>query len=178
LAFALISLPGSAATITLDENGHGDADGIPLLFTATGQNPNVPNQSPVLIYTLPFSGTAGDVLLTEPESNIPGDVLQFLGDGRVIFYSKHDGDNSLAERFFPPIFPFPVANTVTLTETGSPGNDGATYTPTSGQPGFDSSGPSYHFISDSTVSGVPEPAALSLLLFGAGALAIAKLRRR
>lgn len=153
----------SATTITMDENGHGTNGTTPLPFNASGTNPNAPFQSPVLVYTLPFAGVAGNVLLTEPGTSIPGDVLQFNGDGTVIFYSKIDSDNALAERFSPPIFPFPVHNSITIAE-GVSGS--ATYTPTAGQPGFDSSAPTYIFTSDVT-STVPEPASIALLLLGA-----------
>ncbi len=172
------ALPGLSATITIDENGHGDVNGTPLAFTTNGTNPNPPFQTGVLQYTLPFSGISGNVELIEPETGIPGDVLQFLGNGTVNFYSKPDADNSLAERYTPPIPPAPVPNTVILTETGSPGNDGAIYTPTAGQPGYDTSGPTYHFISDSpSASTVPEPASLALLaLGGIAALMIGKLK--
>ena len=182
-AFLLLGLavPGAATpiahTITLDENGHGFDNGVALLFNPNGTNPVPPFQTPVLVYTLPFSGVAGDVELIEPETGTPGDVLQFLGNGTVIFYSSEPGNGSLAERFSPPIFPFPVPNTVMVTEVGVPGNDAAFYTPASGQPGFDSSGVTYHFISDSPA--VPEPASVALFLFaGVAALAIRKLRTR
>ncbi len=158
----------SATTITLDENGHGTFGTVPLAFTANGRNPVVPFQSPVLAYTLPFAGVAGNVLLIEPESGSPGDVLQFIGDGTVNFYSKIDSDSSLAERFSPPIFPFPVHNSISLTESAS---GDALYTPTTGQPGFDVSAPSYRFISDVTAA-VPEPGSISLLMLGCCALLV------
>ena len=166
-----------ASTITLDENGNGNINGTPLSFTASGTNPDAPHQTPVLIYTLPFAGVAGQVLLVEPESKIPGDVLQFTGNSTVIFYSKTDGD-SLAEKYSPPIFPFPVSNSVSLTETVSGNTDGATYTPTAGQPGFDASGPTYHFISDVTSSAIPEPASVGMLLLGGAAFLAARKFRR
>ena len=162
----------SAATITMDENGNGTNGTTPLPFTANGKNPVPPFQTPVLIYTLPFTGVVGNVLLTEPETGIPGDVLQFNGDGTVIFYSKIDGDNALGERFSPPIFPFPVHNSVAISE-GSSGS--AIYTPTAGEPGFDASGPTYTFISDANAT-VPEPASIALLAFGGAALLIGKRR--
>jgi len=167
----------SATTITLDENGHGTNGTTPLAFNPSGTNPVVPFQTPVLVYTLPFTGVAGNVLLIEPESGIPGDVLQFNGDGTVIFYSKIDSDSALAERFSPPIFPFPVHNSVSLTESVSAGTDGAFYTPTPGQPGYDSSAPTYHFISD-IITAVPEPGSISLLALGGAALLLGALKRR
>lgn len=165
----------SATTITMDENGHGTNGTTPLPFTATGTSPVVPFQTPVLVYTLPFAGVTGNVLLVEPETGTPGDVLQFTGSGTVIFYSSIvGGDNALAERFSPPIFPFPVHNSVSIPESDS---GDAFYTPSAGQPGFDSSAPTYHFISDVTAA-VPEPGAISLLMLGGAGLLIGNLRRR
>ncbi|MDQ2842423.1 MAG: PEP-CTERM sorting domain-containing protein, partial [Acidobacteriota bacterium] len=64
---------------------------------------------------------------------------------------------------------------VTIAE-GASGD--AFYTPAAGQPGYDSSAPTYRFISDVT-STVPEPASIALLIFGGGALLIGNsLRRR
>jgi hypothetical protein len=168
------TVTASAATITIDENGNGNIDGTPLPFTANGTNPVPPGQTPVLVYTLPFTGVAGQVLLVEPETGIRGDVIQFTGSGTAIFYSKTDSD-SLAERFQPPIFPFPVPNSVSITETVSGNMDGASYTPTSGQPGFDASGPTYHFISDVVV---PEPTSFGLLFLGSTAILIHRFRRK
>ncbi len=167
----------SATTITLDQDGHGTDGTTPLPFRADGRNPVLPFQTPVLTYILPFAGVAGDVKLREPQTGIPGDVLQFTGDGAVIFYSTPE-PRSLAGRFSPPIFPFPVHNTVLLNETVSGVINGAFYTPTAGQPGFDASAPTYHFISDVTSSAVPEPASVALLVLGGAALLIGNLRRR
>lgn len=167
---------GSAATITIDENGNGNINGTPLPFSATGTNPVPPSQTPVLTYTLPFAGVAGNVLLIEPETGIPGDVLQFSGNGTVIFYSKTDSD-ALAERFQPPIFPFPVHNSIKLSETVSGVTDGAFYTPTANQPGFDASTPTYHFISDLSTATVPEPASVGMLFLGGAVLLIKRFRR-
>lgn len=141
---------------------------------ASGTSPVVPFQSPVLVYTLPFAGVVGNVLLTEPETGTPGDVLQFNGNSTVIFYSKIDSDSTLAEKFSPPIFPFPVHNSVTMAEDAS---GAAFYTPAAGQPGFDSSAPTYHFISD-IATAVPEPGSISLLMLGGAALLMGNRRRR
>ncbi len=164
---------GSATTITMDENGHGTNGTTPLPFTATGTSPVVPFQTPVLTYTLPFAGVAGNLLLVEPETGTPGDVLQFTGSSTVIFYSDIPGDGALAEKFSPPIFPFPVHNSVTMAESAS---GDAFYTPTAGQPGFDASAPTYHLISDVT-SAVPEPGSIALLMLGCGALLATRRRR-
>ncbi len=169
---ACFALSAPATTISLDENGHGTINGTPLPFTATGTNPVLPFQTPVLIYTLPFPGVSGNVELLTGTPLVPEAELQFTGSSSVIFYSKAGGTD-LADRYSPPIFPFPVPNTVRLTET-SPGM--FLYTPTSGQPGFDSSGPTYDFIVSTAT--VPEPASVALLLFGGAALVVLGIRRR
>jgi hypothetical protein len=136
----------------------------------------VPGQTNVLIYGgLPFAGTTGDVEVFVGPT--PGDVIRFNGNNTIIFYAAPgvDGnDNSMATQFTPPIPPFPVPNTVQLTYSGS----NLTYTPTSGQPGFDTSTPSYTFVFGTTTTATPEPASVALLLVGSGLLfGVRKFRR-
>src|SRR5205085_1178466 len=60
---------------------------------------------PVLTFTLPFLGTAGDVLMHEPlEPGSPVlDVLRFDGQGHLIFYSDNlDGIDAPADTPGPP----------------------------------------------------------------------------
>src|SRR5438552_13784043 len=111
---------------------------------------------PVMVYSLPFAGTPGDVLLHDGAlTNAFLDVLRFTGNGQLIFYSDNvDGFDAPADTSGPPNPLFP--NQVHLVE---PQNEGGLeqvfYTPDPGQPGYtDAFGPSpnYLFISD-----VPEP---------------------
>ncbi|MDQ2777306.1 MAG: PEP-CTERM sorting domain-containing protein, partial [Acidobacteriota bacterium] len=143
----------------------------------SGTNPLPPFQTPVLTYTLPFAGVAGNVLLFEPETGIPGDVLQYTGNGTLIFYSTAV-PKSFAGRFSPSIFPFPVHNSVSLNETLLGLDNGALYTPTAGQPGFDASVPTYLLISDVSTAAVPEPTSVGLLFLGGAVLLIGKSRKK
>jgi len=168
-AFAalLFSVSAPAATITVDESGHG-------LPYHLGTDPGPGGLPNALIYTLPFTGTSGDVELIEPETGIPGDVLRFNGDGTLIFYSQGTAPNTpdLADQPRPPA---PVANTVVINETAA---GDAFYTPTAGQPGFDASAlPIYHFISD-TAAAIPEPSSVALFLVGGLGLVAGGVRRR
>ncbi|MBV8572756.1 MAG: hypothetical protein JO319_19205, partial [Acidobacteriaceae bacterium] len=97
---ACFTLSASASTISLDENGHGTINGKALSFTATGTNPFAPFQTPVLSYTLPFTGVAGDVELFTTSTTAPSDVIQFPGNGTVNFYSQVPGPD-LADKYKP-----------------------------------------------------------------------------
>lgn len=147
LCFALSALGQS--TISIDETGNGTIDGTALSYHI-GADPGPGGLPNALIYTLPFAGVAGQVELIETDKMpaIPGDVIRFNGDGTVIFYSSGSpGSIALGDEPRPPA---PMPNTVIVPETGSAGSDGATYTPTAGQPGYDPSArPTYHFTSDS-----------------------------
>ena len=137
------------STISIDETGNGTVDGTALSYHI-GADPGPGGLPNVLIYTIPFAGVAGQVELIETDKMpaIPGDVIRFNGDGTVIFYSSGSpGSIALGDEPRPPA---PMPNTVIISETGSAGSDGATYTPTAGQPGYDPSArPTYHFTSDS-----------------------------
>jgi len=157
---------GHAALITVDENGNG--------IGTIGDGSLKPDPGPgglasVLTYNLPFTATQGDVLLSsiEPVSPFPVvfDVIRFNGNGTLDFYSDNVPiADSLADTPSPPGFLY--ANQITIPEVGPEGNNGAFYTPTAGHPGFDTSGPTFHFISDG--SAVPEPA--SIVILGTGLL--------
>ncbi len=170
VAFAalLFSVSAPAATIiTVDENGHG----LPFHL---GPDPGPGGLPSTLIYTLPFTGTGGDVEVLGAQTGIPTDVLRFNGDGTLIFYSQGTAANTpdLADEPRPP---FPVPNTVTITE--SP-NGVSSYTPIAGEPGYDGTAlPMYNFIT-TTAAAIPEPSSVALSLVGGVGLLAAALRRR
>jgi len=166
--------------ITVDENGNGFATGFGPLPFNIGPDPGPGGLPAVLIYTLPFAGTQGDVLMqsvgTEPgiAGTVIFDVVRFNGDGTLIFYSDNvPASDSLGDTPSPPGSLY--ANQVTVTESGPDDfNNAAFYVPTAGQPGFDPSGPQYNLISDT-----PEPATLTLMgIGGAGLAAGAWWRKR
>jgi len=131
---------------------------------------------PVLTFTLPFLGTAGDVLMHEPLQ--PGspvlDVLRFDGQGHLIFYSDNlDGFDAPADT---PGMPDPLlANTFDIVELGNATFAYGSYIPTTGQPGWDASAPNYAFISEGVV---PEPQVSALLVTSLGVLGWARMRRK
>jgi hypothetical protein len=164
-----------AALITVDENGNGTIGGGSLR-----PDPGPGGLPSVLTYNLPFAATQGDVALsstTEPGFvglPVVFDYIRFNGNGTLDFYSDNVPiADSLGDTPSPPLAFYP--NLVTISEVGPEGNNSATYTPTAGQPGFDPSGPTYHFISDG-VAAVPEPASIAIL--GAGLLGVAFFSRR
>jgi hypothetical protein len=109
-----------------------------------------------LYYILSFAMVQGDVKVMEfGLIDTISDVLRFSSD-RVYVYSNIDiGDNDLADTGIPTDWQSVV---IPVPEEGAEGAwNGVHYTPTSGQPGYDSyiGGPipTYNFASD-----VPEPA--------------------
>jgi hypothetical protein len=157
--------------IAIDENGNGNVNGVPLQFQVS-PDPGPGGLAQVLNYfPLPFAGQPGDVRMQDPlEANNVLDVIRFNGDGRIFFYSDNlGGVDALADTPSPPSQLY--ANQVLIQEQGPEGGfQDAFYSPQPGQPGFDPSFPTYHFISD-----VPERTSLSLLV--AGTLAAVLLRR-
>jgi len=139
-------------TITIDEDGKGSVNGLPITGVLTN-DPGPTGQPQALTYPLPFPGLPGDVFLTEsPAGGPPSDIIRFNGNSTVVFYSDpftvdtNDCPDSLADGAGPTVFLTP---TMTIPEVGGEGfTNGATYTPTSGEPGYDPSGPTYVFISD------------------------------
>lgn len=184
----LLGAPGlNAAGIpiqtTVDEFGNGTSDyslntTLPSAVTVdiTGGLPG----TQVLVYRLPYLAVEGDVRLNESDlAVVPSDVIRFFNFNSVsfmVFYSDNaDGVDSPADTGLPTNA---FTNVVTIKEIGPEGNNGATYTPGKGEPGYISTDFSvtYNFTSDSET---PEPATLGMMGFGLVALAgTRKLRRR
>ena len=176
VAGALHGATASAALIEIDEYGNG------IGTLGQGVLTSSPLGPPVLIYKLPFAGTAGDVGLDAAPPEGFSDVLRFNGDGTLQFYSSSGlglGADSNADFSSPGIR---LPNSLVIPEVGPEGpngvgDNGAFYTPVAGQPGFDVSLPTYHFVSDGVVSmSVPEP--VSAVLFGLGLAGLAAVRRK
>jgi hypothetical protein len=151
LAFELYTTQPPPA-ITVDEDAKGSTNGMSISGVLTN-DPGPGGQSQALTYPLPFPGLPGDVLLLESPAGGPAsDILRFNGNRTVVFYSDpftvdtNDCPDSLADGPGPTVL---YSTQVVLIETGPEGGtNGATYTPTSTQPGWDPSGPTYTFISD------------------------------
>ncbi|SRR6266480_1407572 len=186
VALALVSacaifglhIGGAAAvpvTVTVDENCHGTAATPTMSLTL-----NCPGTATVpVIYVLPLPAgstlTDGDLILAETSTGPISDLIRFTHAGPsstpvIVFFSDTtpgDPAPSLADIGFPA----PQANVLARVEIGSEGNNGFTYTPTSGQPGFVSGNnlqATYVIRSD-----VPEPGTLLLLGLALAGLGIA-----
>ena len=166
-----------AQQISLDEFTHMTINNVLAPPGVTGADPSGGLMNwPVLIYTLPFAGVPGDVLIQDPFE--PGspilDVARFDGNFKLIFYSDSiDGYDSPGDTPGTPD-PF-LPNQVFQNELVSGNISYVDYTPGANDPGFNGSGPSYHFVSEGTV---PEPGAALLLLSGLVIFGLARLRRR
>jgi PEP-CTERM motif-containing protein len=175
-AFALVigwcgvaSAQISVITIEVDENCNGTIIGflgLAPLPCSLQDDPGPGGLTNAVTYDLlnPPGLTAGDLFLFDADCNCIGDVIRFnpaqIG-GSLVFYSDNiDGADALADIGFPTAF---YTNTVTIPEVGPEGNNGATYTPTAGQPGFvaGASVPVTYIIHSDLA--VPEPATLALV---------------
>ena len=168
------------SAFTIDEFGVGSFGGANIPFTI-GSDPSGGVAGPVLIYTLPFGVTPGDVILSEP--GLPptpdSDVIRFwnptgINQSEIIFYS----DFSAADPANAPAdagLPTQLFNPIRIQEVGPENNNGATYNAISGLPGSTSAGPIQYVI----ISDVPEPGTGALLLSGVGLLfGIRRFRRK
>jgi len=162
---------GQLQVITLDENGLGYiTPSLPFQYNVA---PEPVSGLTTLVYTLPFAGVAGDVLVDESSGSQLSDVLRFDGLGHLYVFSDNgDGVDSLADLSgLPPvILPNPAGP---LVESGVEGGfQDVYYIPTANQPGYKAAGPvAYHFISD-----VPEPGSLAMILLGGGSLLVFRKR--
>lgn len=182
-----------SVTITVDENGHGTFTNTSGFFStlpfALQQDPGPGGLANAATYGLlnPPGLTAGDLLLLEPGT--PGDISDIIRfnpsetiagtTGAMVLYSDAlDGDGDLADTGFPGAL---YTNNLSVFELGAEGNNGFTYTPTTGQPGFvaGAGGPVTYVIRSDIAA--PEPSSLALLgtagLTGA-VVALARRRKR
>jgi hypothetical protein len=115
----------------------------------------------------------GDVLLIEPQTSQPSDLLRFDAGG-VFFFSEREPGEPYPDMADVFQLPAPI-NPVILLEVGPEGNNRAHYAPDLGMPGYADPaifpGLQYDFISD-----VPEPSTFALT--GLGAVALMIFRRR
>jgi hypothetical protein len=166
-------------TNTFDEFGNGiiqSSGGSQTLTYLVGADPTSGlNGANVLIYSLPYVGVSGDVLIFtgDPQSTPLDDVIRFDGNSHLIFYADNiDGHpaGDIADTLGPPNPLLGVQFNISEINNGLM----ADYTPTALQPGYNALNPSYVFLIDVPV---PEPRSTMLLLAGLGVLALARLRR-
>jgi hypothetical protein len=136
--------------ITLDENGNGFWNGARLPYTVRLEPIS---QVTTLHYILPFSGYTnriGDVVLMETAGQI-SDIVRFDGTGGVWFFSERE-PNQVPPFDLADVAVIPLVwtnNYVAIPEIGPEGQNGATYTPQAGQPGWDAVYQfTFRFISD------------------------------
>jgi hypothetical protein len=176
-----------SVTITLDENGNGTFRNTAGFFSplpaALLPDPGPAGLPAALTYGIlnPPGLTAGDLVLIEPTTSqaIVSDIIRFnpqqnaLGSiGTLVFYSDNaDTPHDLGDTGFPTTL---YSNALAVMEVGPEGNNGFSYTPTAGQPGFvaGAGGPvTYVINSDVPTSPVPAPPAVVLAGLGAGCVA-------
>jgi hypothetical protein len=181
LAYSITALTSFAQILTFDENGHGNFNGATLPFSV-GPDPSGGLPVNVLIYTLPFVVTPGDVgLLENPVGSgtnlVLSDIVRFYtpttaNTSEIIFYSDFEiaePDHDIADTGLPQ-----SPNTILIQEIGPENNNGAVWNPVPGQPG---SLPTGATISYNIISDVPEPGTLTLATLGGGLL-LAVFKRR
>ena len=174
LAVSMTLVSASAANIvSFDEFGKGFQDRFPSNATLRFEVAKDPiSGKNTLVYHLPFGVMNGDVFLTEPNSTSPSDLLRFVNGTNLFVFSDSEVFNErnpgLADVGVPgarsdgqPIRSFQ--------EQGNEGNNGFTYTPGNGDPGFPDFAVEYRFTSDEPAK-IPEPGAWSIVALGGGGL--------
>jgi hypothetical protein len=185
LGTALLPAParaqGFTVTLRFDENCHGTLTNsnnlsapLPCSFQA---DPGPGGLPAALFYDLltPPGLVGGDLVVLE-NADLISDIIRWdptIGTGGMFVYSDISdlSDGDLADTGFPGGL---NTNLVRLFEVGPEGDNGITYTPTQGQPGFvaGAAGPvTYIFISDAPV---PEPASAGLILLGGATVFFAR----
>jgi hypothetical protein len=175
VALSISARPAGGAVITIDENGHGDIDGVPLAY-ATSLAPGNYGGTPTLTYTVRLPPAQFMNIGTVGIHHLDGslsDILIFDGYSSIWFFSDQDpeslGSPSLADVGTTGVNQYGSA--VQVFEEGPEGDDGVFYTPGVSAPGY-MSGVTFHIISDA----VPEPGASLLAGVAAGALWIERRR--
>jgi hypothetical protein len=168
LAASATSVLGFNSILTIDNIG--DA-----YFTAGSPFPDAQAMDPesgltTVRYTLPFAGTAGDVLLEESSGGPVTDLLRFDGADHVYFFST-DGVGTPSYVSALPATGSPNQGPFVLQNLGAYLAD-LNYSPTSGQPGYNP-GNSYELIVY-----VPEPSVMLLGSLGGGLLLFLRSRRQ
>ena len=161
--------------ITVDEFGNGTF-GTNILTSGTGVDPF--SGLTTLVYTLPFAGVRGDVVLEEVPGQ-PADLLRFDGNFNLFFFSDANAANPPdAPADFVGAFPTFLPVTLFFTETGpEAGPNGLFgYNPGVNDPGYNTTGPTYNFYSE--LAPIPEPGSLALLASGLGIFGFRLWRRR
>jgi len=148
----------------------GDAYFTPSLLYPHTQGTDPVSGMTTSEYNLPFAGTAGDVLLEESVSGPATDLLRFDGSGDVYFFSTDGVGTPAYVPALPPVIS--PSQGPLLPESMGVQSFTFSYSPTPGQPGYNS-----ETIYDIIVV-VPEPSTLALGALGGGLLLLLNSRPR
>jgi hypothetical protein len=142
---SILAGPIPPDSIVFDEFGNATTNGVPMTCSMQA-DPGPGGKTSVLFCAYNFSpGTlvTGDVVIYEPGGMTVSDVLRFASlsvdegpaplDGFFIYSDNSDGTDSPADVGLPTQY---NPNPVFITEVGPEGQNGVTYLPSYGQPGF------------------------------------------